>query len=123
MKEKKSRKEFTPGLAQGEEEAIRMSSSNRHLEGKVAIVTGANRGIGKETALELSKAGAKVSALKSRAPLLQIPVYMCLLLLDLACWLWGGKEKRERERDAFKLIELGLAHLRQRIFEIYTRKQ
>ena len=33
-----------------------------------------------------------------------------------------GKE-RERERDAFKLIELGLAHLRQRIFEIYTRKQ
>ncbi len=30
------------------------------LEGKVAIVTGASRGIGKETALELARAGADV---------------------------------------------------------------
>lgn len=32
----------------------------RDLEGKVAIVTGASRGIGKETALELARAGADV---------------------------------------------------------------
>jgi len=31
-----------------------------HLDGKVAIVTGASRGIGRSVAIELAKLGAKI---------------------------------------------------------------
>ena len=35
--------------------------SNRQLDGKVVVITGANTGIGKETAYQLSLRNAKVS--------------------------------------------------------------
>ena len=38
----------------------RRCESTRRLDGKVVVVTGANTGLGKETALQLSLRGAKV---------------------------------------------------------------
>ena len=36
--------------------------SNKKLDGKVAIITGSNGGIGKETALQMAKRGCRVSS-------------------------------------------------------------
>lgn len=59
------------------------TSRDHHLQGKVAIVTGANRGIGKETALQLSKAGAKVSAVKSRAEQSSLTPKICIYIFTI----------------------------------------
>ena len=47
--------------------------SNRQLNGQVVIITGANHGIGKETAYQLSLRGAKV----------------CILISDQSMNLWA----------------------------------
>ena len=67
-----------------------MSSNERRLEGKVAVVTGASRGIGREVALSFAREGAKLvitarntSLLESLAKEMEAQGYSKPLIFEL----------------------------------------